>query len=197
MARHRAAARACEATSEIWLQRETVRVSDDRRVPFDAAAYVERSRNGDCFACRVAGGVSPRREFVVHRDDRYIAFLPNFHVQLGYVLVAPIEHREGVVEDFPLDDYLALQTLVRAVGRALSLTVPTERIYVLSLGSQQGNAHVHWHVVALPHGVPYEQQQFFALMHAAQGVLDLTDDERSELADELRAKIATELHAST
>lgn len=81
------------------MQRETVRVSDDRRVPFDAAAYVERSRNGDCFVCRVAGGVSPRREFVVHRDDRHIAFLPNFHVQLGYVLIAPIEHREGVVEE--------------------------------------------------------------------------------------------------
>lgn len=172
-------------------------MSDDRRVPFDAAAYLERSRNGECFVCRVAGGASPRREFVVHRDDRHIAFLPNFHVQLGYVLVAPIEHREGVVEDFPLDDYLALQTLVRAVGRALSLTVPTERIYVLSLGSQQGNAHVHWHVVALPPGVPYEQQQFLALMHATQGVLDLTDDERSEMAEELQAKIATELHAST
>jgi diadenosine tetraphosphate (Ap4A) HIT family hydrolase len=179
------------------LQRETVPVSDDRRVPFDAAAYVERSRSGDCFVCRVTGGASPRREFVVHRDENHIAFLPNFHVQRGYVLVAPIDHREGVVEDFPLDDYLAVQSLVRAVGRALSQTVPTERIYILSLGSQQGNAHVHWHVVALPPGVPYGQQQFFALMHETQGVLDLTDDERSELANELRAKIATELHQRT
>lgn len=87
--------------------------------------------------------------------------------------------------------------MVRAVGRALSLTVATERIFVLSLGSQQGNAHLHWHVVALPPGVPYEQQQFFALMHATQGVLDLTVDERSELSNELRAKIATQIDAST
>jgi diadenosine tetraphosphate (Ap4A) HIT family hydrolase len=179
------------------LRRETVRVSDDPRVPFDAAAYVERSRSGDCFVCRVAAGASPRRDFVVHQDDRHIAFLPNFHVQRGYVLVAPIEHREGVVEDFPLDDYLALQTVVRAVGRALSLTVTTERIYVLSLGSQQGNTHVHWHVVALPPGVPYDKQQFFALMHETQGVLDLTDDDRSELANQLQGKIATELHSPT
>jgi diadenosine tetraphosphate (Ap4A) HIT family hydrolase len=171
-------------------------VDDDRRVPFDAAAYVERSRSGNCFVCRVAAGASPRKEFIVHRDDHHIAFLPNFHVQRGYVLVAPIEHREGVVEDFSLDDYLALQTLVRAVGRALSQTVPTERIYVLSLGSQDGNAHVHWHVVALPPGVPYEQQQFVALMHETNGVLDLTDDERAELSNALRANIATELQAT-
>lgn len=147
--------------------------------------------------CRVTAGKSPRREFVVHRDDQHIAFLPNFHVQRGYVLVAPIEHREGVVEDFSLHDYLALQTLVRAVGRALQQTVPTERIYVLSLGSQQGNAHVHWHVVALPPGVPYEQQQFVALMHETHGVLDLTDSERAELSNALRANIANELQAPT
>ena len=171
-------------------------MDDDQRVPFDAAAYVQRSRSGDCFVCRVAAGKSPRREFIVHRDDHHIAFLPNFHVQRGYVLVAPIEHREGVVEDFPLDEYLALHTVVRAVGRALSQTVPTERIYVLSLGSQDGNAHVHWHVVALPPGVPYEQQQFVALMHESHGVLDLTDHERTEISDALRASIAAELRAT-
>jgi diadenosine tetraphosphate (Ap4A) HIT family hydrolase len=141
-------------------------------------------------------GASPRREFVVHRDDHHIAFLPNFHVQRGYVLIAPIDHREGVVEEFPLDDYLALQTLVRAVGRALQRVVPTERIYVLSLGSRQGNAHVHWHVVALPPGVPYEQQQFFALMHETQGVLDLHDEERASLVDELRHRIEAELNST-
>ena len=172
-------------------------MGDEQRVPFDAESYVERSRSGDCFVCRVAGGASPRREFVVHRDDHHIAFLPNFHVQLGYVLVAPIRPREGVVEDFALGDYLALQTLVRVVGRALTHTVPTERIYVASLGSRHGNAHVHWHVVALPPNVPYEQQQFYALMHETQGVLDLTEDERSRLADELSCRIATELHTAT
>lgn len=171
-------------------------MDDDRRVPFDTVSYVERSRRADCFVCRLARGESERREFIVYRDDHHIAFLPNFHVQRGYVLVAPIEHREGVVEDFPLDDYLALHTLVRAVGRALSRTVPTERIYVLSLGSRDGNAHVHWHVVALRPGVPYEHQQFFALMHERR-VLDLTDDERAEMSDALRPSIAAELQATT
>ena len=45
------------------------------------------------------------------------------------------------------------------------MVVPTERLYLLALGSRQGNAHVHWHVAPLPPGVPYEKQQYAALMH--------------------------------
>jgi histidine triad (HIT) family protein len=64
--------------------------------------------------------------------------------------------------------------------------VPTERIYILSLGSQQGNAHVHWHVAALPPGVPYGQQQYHALMVETKGVLALTPEEQLALATRLR-----------
>ena len=35
------------------------------------------------------------------------------------------------------------------------------------------------------------------LMHERRGVIDLTDEERAELSHELRAKIATELQATT
>lgn len=70
---------------------------------------------------------------------------------------APIDHREGVVEDLPLDDYLALQTVLRAVGRALSKTVPTERIYVLmwrrwhcSRRTHAGNFRGHLDLDSLP-----------------------------------------------
>jgi hypothetical protein len=65
--------------------------------------------------------------------------------------------------------------------------VPTERLYVLSLGSQQGNSHVHWHVVPLPPDVPYDQQQFGALMLERAGYLDMSDDEKRTLASELGA----------
>ncbi len=56
---------------------------------------------------------------VLYRDERDIAFLPNLHVLLGYVLLAPIEHREAVVGDFSIDEYLALQGVVlsRSSGR--------------------------------------------------------------------------------
>lgn len=162
-------------------------MTERARLPFDVAAYVERSTQGPCFLCRLLSNPLPANEHVIFRDDRHIVFLPNFHIQLGYVLVAPVEHREAVAADFGLDEYLALQTLVHRVARALPQVVPTERVYVLSLGSQQGTAHVHWHVVALPPGVPYEEQQYHALIHSRHGVLDLTEDERSALAARIRA----------
>ena len=161
----------------------------DERVPFDLDAYVERARSSTCFICEIVRG--ERVQHVVHRDDEHIAFLPDVHVLRGYVLVAPVEHREAVVDDYSTAEYVALQSLVYRVGRALSAAVPTERVYVLSLGSKDGNAHVHWHVTALPPGVPYEDQQFRALMAETQGVLAMTDDEQAALAEALRTALAT------
>lgn len=59
--------------------------------------------------------------------------------------------------------------------------MPTERVYVASLGSQQGNAHAHWHVAPLPPGVAFEQQQFEAL-RLESGVAGLSDAEMASLA---------------
>jgi diadenosine tetraphosphate (Ap4A) HIT family hydrolase len=164
-------------------------VHGEQRVPFDLAAYHERVRSGMCFVCAIAAGDERYPAHVVYRDECHIAFLPNHHVLLGYVLVAPVEHREDAVGDFALDDYLALQAVIHRVGRALAATVPTERIYVLSLGSRQGNAHVHWHVAALPPGVPYDQQQYRALMVEERGVLALSDDDQADLASRVRDRL--------
>ena len=65
--------------------------------------------------------------------------------------------------------------------------VPTERLYILSLGSQQGNRHNHWHVAALPPGVPFEDQQLAAL---DADVLDLSETEFEQLAARLRTALA-------
>jgi hypothetical protein len=65
---------------------------------------------------------------------------------------------EGLVEDLDIEEYLRLQRVVCRVATALRHVVPTEPVYVLSLGSQQGNAHVRWHVAPLPPGVPYEEE---------------------------------------
>jgi len=55
----------------------------------------------------------------------------------------------------------------------------------MSLGSRQGNAHLHWHVAPLPPGVPYDEQQFHALM-AEHGVLAVTDADQAALAERIR-----------
>jgi histidine triad (HIT) family protein len=165
-------------------------VTGDARRPLDLAGYVERVRNSPCFICRIVAGTHDHPTHVVHQDDRHIAFLPNFHVLRGYVLVSPVEHREAVASDFNEDEYLDLQRLVRRVAIALERVCPTERVYVLSLGSAQGNSHVHWHVAALPPGVPYDDQQFRSLMAEITGVLDLSDDDQAALAKSLSAALA-------
>jgi hypothetical protein len=66
--------------------------------------------------------------------------------------------------------------------------VPTERLYVLSLGSQQGNRHVHWHVAPLPPGVVYADQQLAALS-MTRGLLPIPPVEMAQLAQQIRARL--------
>jgi histidine triad (HIT) family protein/ATP adenylyltransferase len=61
-------------------------------------------------------------------------------------------------------------------------------MYSFSLGSKQGNAHLHWHVAPLPPGVPYEEQQFKALM-LENGVLDVTPEAQTELTARIRSRL--------
>jgi len=58
----------------------------------------------------------------------------------------------------------------------------------LSLGSQQANSHVHWHVVPLPPGVPFEEQQYAMLDQ--NDYLSFSDDEACEIAERIRAEFA-------
>lgn len=100
---------------------------------------------------------------------------------LGHCLVAPKRHVESWVNDMDENEFVVFQRVVHRVAAALAASVPTERMYSLSLGSQQGNAHLHWHLAPLPPGVPYEQQQLRALS-AEHGVLNVDDASQAELA---------------
>jgi diadenosine tetraphosphate (Ap4A) HIT family hydrolase len=163
------------------------------RIPFDLDAYErqvrESSASGTCFICAIVAGTRDDH-LVLYRDDVCVAFLAKFPTLVGYTLVAPIEHRTDVVGDFSEDEYTELQRRVHRVGRALSVAVPTERLYILSLGSHQGNAHVHWHLGALPPGVPYREQQYAALMHE-NGYLDLSGSELAALAARIAEGVDT------
>jgi histidine triad (HIT) family protein/ATP adenylyltransferase len=81
-----------------------------------------------------------------------------------------------------------LTDAVHDVAEALKMTLPVERVYLMSLGSNQGNAHVHWHVAPLPPGVPYHRQQFHAVM-AENGVLEVTQEEQAALAVRIRSAL--------
>jgi diadenosine tetraphosphate (Ap4A) HIT family hydrolase len=82
---------------------------------------------------------------------------------------------------------------VYRIGHAVSRAVPTERLYLLSLGSQQAVAHVHWHVAPLPPGRPYEHQQYASLMHE-NGYLQIPDREQRMLAERIRQEINERAH---
>jgi diadenosine tetraphosphate (Ap4A) HIT family hydrolase len=142
---------------------------------------------GRCFICEFLAGNPEYAHEVVYEDEFSVAFLNKYPPLLGYVLVAPREHREDVTGDFTPEEYLRLQEVVHRVGEAIRAVVPTERLYVLSLGSRDANAHVHWHVAPLPPGVPFEQQQFAALDTNTR--LELSADERTELARKLQARL--------
>ena len=162
------------------------------RFPFDLSEYEQRVRAdsdaGRCFICSIVAGERDDHH-VLFRDDLCIAFLDKFPTLLGYSLLAPLEHRTDVVGSFDEGEYVELQLRVHRLGRAVSRCVPTERLYVMSLGSHQGNAHVHWHIAPLPPGVPYREQQFAALMHE-NGCVDIPEPDLASLAGRIRDEIA-------
>jgi diadenosine tetraphosphate (Ap4A) HIT family hydrolase len=150
---------------------------------FDLSMHVERSRTGPCFVCAYLGGHPDYEHEPIYGDDHVVAFLSRYPTLLGYTIVAPRAHVVDVTGDYNL--FRRVTDVVHDLAEALKLTLLTERIYLMSLGSHQGNAHVHWHVVPLPPGVPYERQQFHAVM-AENGVLEVTREEQAGLAARIR-----------
>jgi diadenosine tetraphosphate (Ap4A) HIT family hydrolase len=154
------------------------------RTHLDLDGYIARIQNGPCFICEMVSGRTAGNH-VIYQDDVYIAFLNKYPVLYGYVLVAPLEHKEQVTGDFTPEEYLSLQRGVYRVAEAVRRTVETERLYILSLGSQQANSHVHWHIAPLPYGVPFKEQQLAAL-GIEKGFFDLPESERVDLARRIR-----------
>lgn len=160
------------------------------RKAIDVAALRTLSTEGPCFVCEFLAGNPDYGHHMVYEDEQVVAFLNKFPTLPGYVLVAPRQHREQVAADFSLADYLAIQTIVFRIAKALSSVTPTERVYILSLGSQQGNRHIHWHVAALPPGVLYDEQQFNAL-DVRRGVIDISEAVASDIANNIRTAMTT------
>ena len=163
----------------------------ERYLP-DLDAYHERARTGPCFVCGiVARDPDFSNHHIVYEDEDAVAFFNRWPTQYGYTLVAPKEHREQATEDFTVDEYLALQRIVYGVAEAVRAEVGAQRMYVMSLGSNGGNAHVHWHVVPLPPRTPYDEQQFAAVMLGTAGTLDIPEDEKAALATRIGRRMGS------
>ena len=159
------------------------------RVPFDVDALVQRSTSGRCFVCEYLDGNPEYAHTRVAETASAIAFLNKYPTLFGSVIVAPKRHLEDVTGDFSEDAYVELQRFVHRVAEAMRRVLAPERIYLLSLGSRAANAHVHWHVAALPTGVPLAQQQYHALMHE-NGVIDASPAAMVDYAGRLGRELA-------
>jgi histidine triad (HIT) family protein/ATP adenylyltransferase len=148
-----------------------------------------RSPTGPCFICAFLSGEPGFEHETLYDDGVHVAFLNGYPTLYGYTVVAPRRDVEDVVGDLTPDEYLRLQAAVHRVARAVNEVTRPEWIYILSLGSTQGNAHVHWHIAPLPTGVPYEQQQYHALM-AENGILECSPESTAELGARIRAALA-------
>jgi diadenosine tetraphosphate (Ap4A) HIT family hydrolase len=165
-----------------------------KRKPFDVDGYIQQIQTAPCFLCRIIA--APRSDdYVIYRDDVFVALLDKYPALYGHTLVAPIRHREQVTGDLSLEEYLALQRGVYCVAEAVRRTVDPERVYILSLGSQQGNRHVHWHIAPLPRGVPFREQQLRALS-VETGTVDVPPNEMAGLATCIRQNMDDRLLSS-
>jgi diadenosine tetraphosphate (Ap4A) HIT family hydrolase len=161
------------------------------RRPFDVEAYVRRVRTGPCFVCATTEGNPDYQHEILYDDPFHIAFLARYPTLLGHCLVAPKRHVEDWVHELSEEQFTRFQIVVQRIGKAVAAALPTERMYSLSLGSREGNAHLHWHLAPLPPGVPYEEQQFHALM-AENGVLDLPPGSHAEVGARIRRELASQ-----
>lgn len=152
----------------------------------DWEAYHQRCQTGPCFVCEIVAGNPEYPAHIIYEDDTVIALLDKYPVLYGHTLVAPRVHREQVTGDFTIEEYLDLQRWVYRIAEAVRKEVGAERVYLLSLGSNQGNAHVHWHIVLLPPGVPYRQQQLAVFRKVA---LRIPEEEQVALAARIRRRL--------
>ncbi|MGW5864099.1 HIT family protein [Streptomyces sp. NPDC055239] len=160
------------------------------RKAMDLEAYMELARNGPCFVCAFLAGDPGYPHHTIHEDEDHIAFLDRWPTLPGKVLVAPKAHVEHAVRELDEAAYVRLMLFLRQVTLAVEHVFDSERTYLYSLGSQEGNSHLHWHIAALPPGVPYSEQQFHVLM-SENGVLDVPSDEAADVAARIRDAVLT------
>ena len=154
----------------------------------DMEALHHGFRTEPCFVCTMVQEEGRFPENIIYEDERALVFLDVYPRAYGYTLVAPKEHREQVTGDFTMEEYIDLQRLVYRVSEAVREEVGAERMYIYSFGSNQGHSHAHWHVVSLPLGVPYEEQQG-AWASWTKGVLKIPPEEMADLAGRIGRRV--------
>jgi diadenosine tetraphosphate (Ap4A) HIT family hydrolase len=143
----------------------------------DMEAMHRGFRAGPCFVCEMVNGNVLSPENIIREDEQILVFLDYYPRAYGYTLVAPKEHREQVTADFTMEEYLEIQKLLYRVTEAVREEVGAERMYIYS-----------WHVVPVPPGGPYDEQQG-AWASWSKGVLRIPKEETASLAERIGRRV--------
>jgi histidine triad (HIT) family protein len=98
-----------------------------------------------CLFCDIAQGKEPAA--IVHRDERFCAFLDVRPVFKGHVLVIPRAHAADFAA-LPSEDVGPLFSLVRRVSVASQVALPSQGSFIaVNDKVSQSQPHLHVHVV--------------------------------------------------
>jgi HIT domain len=93
----------------------------------------------------LGGDVGDYQHHLVYENEETIAFLSHYPTMLGYCLVAPKRHVENWVHGMESPEFLRFQGVVHEVARAITATLPTERMRTVRPALPGISAHVSRH----------------------------------------------------
>lgn len=94
----------------------------------------------DCIFCKIISKEIP--SYSVWEDEHFFAFLDNFPVQPGHMLIIPKEHVENVFA-LSADLYKELFTAAKALSTPLQQAMGSARIGMVIEGFGVPHAHLH------------------------------------------------------
>jgi histidine triad (HIT) family protein len=92
----------------------------------------------NCIFCQIVSGRQPA--YLIHQDDRFMAFLDLYPFGPGHTLVIPKDHHRWV---FDVPDYTAYMLYAQKIALHLAHVMGTETTYTLIFGEQVPHAHIH------------------------------------------------------
>lgn len=144
----------------------------------------------ECFICNIVNHGDKREiHAIIDENEHYIAFLNNYPTQPGQSLVCPKKHVKHIFKDLTEPEYEELCKFARKIGSAIQNAFNAERMYLASMGSNELNDHVHFHIFPLPANTPFDEQQFAAFDYRKRGFLDLSMEEKQALAEKIKLKM--------
>jgi histidine triad (HIT) family protein len=146
-------------------------------------ATLERSNmSSECVFCRIAA----RRinAYVVHEDDRLVAFLDRGPIRIGHIQIVPRDHFP-YFDEAPAEIVCAIALLGQRIALALKKLYGVPRVAFLFTGGDI--PHLHAHVVPMHEKTDITSRRYIAEDHVTfRAIPEVAASELARTADEVR-----------